>query len=50
MVGISYAETNGKNHEKSIIISSKLFKTGPVFNISSFVILLIVAMLYALFW
>ena len=50
MVGVSYAETKGKDHEKAIIISKKLFKTSPIFNICSFAIMLIVAMLYALFW
>ncbi|MDT0676225.1 sodium/sugar symporter [Autumnicola musiva] len=50
MVIISYAEAKGRNHEKSIVFSKDLFKTGPVFNICSFAILLIVAMLYALFW
>jgi SSS family solute:Na+ symporter len=50
MVVISYAETKGKDHDRAIIISKTLFKTGPVFNICGFAILLIVAMLYALFW
>lgn len=50
MVLISYVEAKGKNHEKSIILSSKLFKTGPVFNICSFAIILILVMLYAMFW
>lgn len=50
MVGVSYAETKGKDHEKAIIISKKLFKTSPIFNICSFAIMLIVTMLYALFW
>lgn len=50
MVVISYIEAKGKDHEKSIIITKSLFKTGPGFNIGSFVILLIVVMLYAMFW
>ncbi|WP_373057537.1 sodium/sugar symporter [Zunongwangia sp. H14] len=50
MVLISYAEAKGRNHEKSIVFSKNLFKTEPVFNICSFAILLIVAMLYAMFW
>lgn len=50
MVLISYAETGGKIQEKSIKITKDLFKTGPVFNICSFAIILILVMLYALFW
>ena len=50
MVVISYADGKGTNHKKAIIISNKLFKTGEVFNIGSFAILLIINMLYALFW
>ena len=50
MAVLSYLEGKGKNQEKSIIITKELFKTGPVFNIGSFIILLIVVMLYALFW
>ena len=50
MVVISLVETKGANHPKSIVITKKLFKTGPAFNIGAFAILLIVAMLYAIFW
>ncbi|MHA6280299.1 sodium/sugar symporter [Salinimicrobium sp. CAU 1759] len=50
MVVISYIETRGADHPKAIIITKNLFKTGPVFNIGAFVIMLIVAMLYAIFW
>ncbi|WBL21298.1 MULTISPECIES: sodium:solute symporter family transporter [unclassified Zunongwangia] len=50
MAIITYAETGGKIQEKSIVLSRGLFKTGPIFNIGSFVIILIVAMLYAMFW
>ncbi|MUP46179.1 sodium/glucose cotransporter [Gramella sp. BOM4] len=50
MVGISYAETGGKIQEKSIKISKGLFKTGRVFNIGSLIIIIILALLYALFW
>lgn len=50
MIVISYFEGKGENHPKSIIITKKLFKTGPVFNIGAFAICLILVMLYALFW
>lgn len=50
MVGISYAEGKGKDHEKGIKLSKKLFATDPVFNISAFAIILILVALYAVFW
>lgn len=50
MAAISYFQEGGKIQEKSIVISKGLFKTGSAFNIGAFIILLIVAMLYALFW
>jgi SSS family solute:Na+ symporter len=50
MMVISYIETRGADHPKAIIITKNLFKTGPAFNIGAFVIMLIVAMLYAIFW
>jgi SSS family solute:Na+ symporter len=50
MVIISLIETGGKDHPKSIVISKDLFKTGPAFNIGAFLIMIIVALLYALFW
>lgn len=50
MVVISYIETKGADHPKSIVITKGLFKTGPAFNIGAFVIMLIVTALYAIFW
>ena len=50
MVVISYIEGKGENQEKSIVITKDLFKTSAAFNIGSVAIVLIVAMLYALFW
>ncbi|MFK7924398.1 MAG: sodium/sugar symporter [Bacteroidia bacterium] len=50
MVGISYMENGGKDHEKGITLSKELFATGPVFNVSAIAVLLITAALYAMFW
>jgi solute:Na+ symporter, SSS family len=50
MVVISYFEGEGKDQEKSIVITKGLFKTGPAFNIGAFAICLILVMLYAMFW
>lgn len=50
MAVISQFEGKGKDHEKSIVITKSLFKTSSAFNIGAFAILVIVAMLYAMFW
>ena len=50
MAVISLVEGKGKNHEKSIVITKSLFKTGPAFNIGAFGILVVTAALYAMFW
>jgi len=50
MVGISYFENGGKDHEKGITMSKELFATGPIFNIGAIAVLLITAALYAMFW
>jgi SSS family solute:Na+ symporter len=50
MVIISLIEGKGKDHEKGIELSKKLFATDPVFNISAFAVILILIALYAMFW
>lgn len=50
IVLISLFSSGGKDDPKGISLHGGLFKTGPVFNISAFAMLLICAMLYALFW
>jgi SSS family solute:Na+ symporter len=50
MVIISLIEGKGKDHEKGIDLSKKLFATDPVFNISAFAVILILIALYAMFW
>lgn len=47
---ISHIEGKGKASIMGIELKPSLFKTGPVFNISSIVVLLICTVLYALFW
>jgi SSS family solute:Na+ symporter len=46
---ISYLEGN-RNDPKGIILSKKLFHTSSSFNIPAFIVLIITAMLYAIFW
>tara|TARA_B100001564_G_scaffold50462_1_gene37409 strand:- start:118 stop:660 length:543 start_codon:yes stop_codon:yes gene_type:complete len=46
---ISYLEGN-EDDPKAIKLSGKLFETKPSFNIPAFAVLIITAMLYAIFW
>lgn len=50
MIIISYIEGKGKDHEKGIEVSRSLFATSPGFNISAFIIMIILVVLYGLFW
>ncbi|NOX45787.1 MAG: sodium/solute symporter [Chlorobi bacterium] len=47
---ISYIEGKGQNDEKGIPLSKSLFATSPSFNISAFVIMIILVVLYSVFW
>ncbi len=47
---VSYLEGKGEDNEKGIILSKKLFATSPVFNISAFIIMVILVFLYTFFW
>lgn len=50
IVVISHLEGKGQTDGKGIIISPGFFKTDPTFNIGAIAILIICAMLYAIFW
>jgi solute:Na+ symporter, SSS family len=47
---VSHLDGKGANDEKGITLSRELFKTSPVFNLSAFVISIILVVLYSLFW
>jgi solute:Na+ symporter, SSS family len=47
---VSIIENHGKTDEKGIRLSKSLFTTGAGFNISAFIICIILAFLYAFFW
>jgi SSS family solute:Na+ symporter len=49
IIGVSALEGNQVN-DKSIVLSKKLFATDRYFNIGAFGVLLVTALLYALFW
>ena len=50
IVVISYFQHQGKDDEKGIDISKETFKTSPVFNIGSMMVMLVLVALYAFFW
>ncbi len=50
IMGVSHLETKGKDDAKGITLSKKLFETSPLFNIGSFVLCVVIAVLYCLFW
>ncbi|MGA9639074.1 sodium/sugar symporter [Flavobacterium sp.] len=50
IVILSLMQNNGKDDERGIPVTKELFKTSPLFNIGSFAILLILAVLYSVFW
>lgn len=47
---ISHIETKGIDDPKGIVLTKKLFATGPKFNISAITICIILVALYAIFW
>lgn len=47
---ISYLENKGKDDKKGIALSKSIFSTSPTFNIGAFVIMILLAVLYGIFW
>ncbi len=50
IAGVSMTNSKDVDDPKGIPLTAETFKTGQVFNISSYVVLLILAVLYAVFW
>ncbi len=50
MVIFSLLENKGKDHPKGIEVTRTLFATSPSFNISAMIVMIILAVLYAMFW
>ncbi|HRJ31270.1 MAG TPA: sodium/sugar symporter [Cyclobacteriaceae bacterium] len=50
IVVISYLEGKGKVNEKGINLTAELFKTSPAFNIGATIVMIVCAILYAVFW
>jgi SSS family solute:Na+ symporter len=47
---VSYWDGEGQNDPKAIVTDQDTFKTGSIFNIGAFAVILILVALYALFW
>nr|WP_299387354.1 sodium/sugar symporter [Allomuricauda sp.] len=47
---VSLRQNKGEDDAKGIPLSKGLFKTSPIFNIGAFAVMLVLAVLYALFW
>ncbi|MBS0011572.1 MAG: sodium/sugar symporter [Bacteroidales bacterium] len=50
ILGVSLITNKGDDDPKGIKLVSSMFKTGKAFNISSYIILVILALLYTIFW
>ncbi len=50
IAGVSMTTSELDDDPKGIILTARTFKTGPVFNISAYAILIILAILYTVFW
>jgi len=50
IVGVSLTTSKFDNDPKSFPLISKMFKTDKIFNISAYIILIILAILYTVFW
>ncbi len=48
--GVSLTTSEDVDDPKGIPLTAKTFKTGPVFNISAYIILIILVVLYTVFW
>ncbi len=50
IAGISISTSRNDDDPKAIILTAETFKTGRVFNISAYIIVIILAFLYTVFW
>ncbi len=50
IAGVSLTTNPHDEDPKAIHTNAEMFKTGPAFNIGSYIILVLVAVLYAVFW
>ena len=47
---VSWAQNKGADDEKGIAISQETFKTGSIYNVGAFAVMIVLVALYGLFW
>ena len=47
---VSWKENNGADDPKGIAISTETFKTGAIYNVGAFAVMVVLVALYGLFW
>jgi len=50
IMGVSLTTSDVDDDPKALVLVAKIFKTGPVFNIAAYVIMIILVVLYSIFW
>jgi len=50
IAAVSWSENRGVDDAKGIAISRSTFKTGPIFNVGAFAVMIVLTVLYGLFW
>ena len=50
IAGVSMTTSEDVDDPKGIPLTSKLFKTDSIFNVSTYIILIILIVLYTVFW
>tara|TARA_B100000768_G_scaffold181009_1_gene202535 strand:+ start:92 stop:1747 length:1656 start_codon:yes stop_codon:yes gene_type:complete len=47
---VSWSQNKGADNEKGIAISKETFKTGSIYNVGAFAVMIVLVVLYGLFW
>jgi len=47
---VSWSQNRGADDEKGIAISQETFKTGSIYNVGAFAVMIVLVALYGLFW
>lgn len=50
IIGVSLTTADTDDDNKSISLSKKLFETGRKFNVTAYVVMILITLLYAMFW
>ncbi|MCM5662988.1 sodium/sugar symporter [Galbibacter mesophilus] len=50
MIVVSLLQNKGAEDPHGIQLSKKVFKTGPIFNVGAFAVMIVLVVLYSMFW